>query len=390
MSDNSSAYSGSAKDSDYDLSSSGKSAGNKTLSSSDDPSSSDSIKKQLVKKETDDIFRLRVIVVLILILAATGVSVLVFLISKKSDDEEFDAQFQGASQQLIEAFNAIKSDRISALSALGVAAIAHGVDHSRNWPFVALSSFQRRSFTARSNSGILQVSINSLVSDNDREEWENYVVEEDSEWIQNALEYQGFVGIDEYIVDYGPDFNVGVTSQPVSAYGFANTEREAVPANSGPYLPYWEMSPFLRNNDVNIDILQDDSHITHANLCLETHSVVLGSPEQRPAGSTTDAPHSPTSRFAALLSIAAGEEVEYQGDPMTYVYLPIFDSFESTRKVVAIMLGVFNWGSFFKGILPPNVQGIDVVLRNPCYESFTYRVSASDVTPLGNGVSVLC
>jgi len=384
MSDNSSATSGSERDPDDDLSSSDQSSNNKTSSSSDQ-STSDNIKKQLAMKETGDIFRLRVLVILILILAAAGVSVLVFLISQNSDEEEFETQFEGASEQLIEAFEHIKTDRISALSALAVAAIAHGVDHSRDWPFVALSSFQQRSFSARSNSGMLQVSINAWVNDWDREEWERYVVEEDSAWIQQAQNYQEFVGIDEYIVNYGAEFNVGVDSQPIAAYGATNGENEPVEDNSGPYLPFWEMSPLLRNDDVNIDILKDESHATHARLCLETQSVVLGSPERRPAGSMDDAPNSPTSRFASLLSIAEQEEVEYEGDPMTVVYLPIFDSFESSRKVVALMLGTFNWGRYFKNILPPNVQGIDVVLRNPCYEAFTYRVSSSEVRPLGRG-----
>lgn len=361
------------------------------------------LKKQLARKESDHINRSRVIVFLILILAAAGVSVLVYIISKNSDEDEFETQFEGASQQLLEAFDAIRTDRISAMSALAVASIAHGVDHIRTWPFVTLSSFQQRSFTARANSGILQISINPIVDDSDRREWEKFIVNEtmiDTEWIPNALNYQGFVGHDQYIVDYGPSFlGENIESQPVSVYiydddadiggdGTGTFHRETLPHGEGPYLPFWEMSPLLNLHDVNVDIGHAKHHKSHTELCLQTSSVVLGGMEMRDSGGKLDAPPlSDTSKFASLLSIAEEREVQYQGDPMTYVYLPIFDNFTQDRKAIAIMLGLFNWATYFKDVLPPNVEGIDVVLHNPCYESYTYRVSDDAVIPLGKGVS---
>jgi hypothetical protein len=65
-----------------------------------------SSKRQLAEKETDNVFRLRVLVVLILIVAAACVSMLVFFISKNSEEDEFNTQFDGASEQIVEAFEA--------------------------------------------------------------------------------------------------------------------------------------------------------------------------------------------------------------------------------------------------------------------------------------------
>jgi hypothetical protein len=50
------------------------------------------------------------------------------------------------------------------------------------------------------------------------------------------------------------------------------------------------------------------------------------------------------------------------------------------------MIGLFNWAIYFKEILPPNIIGVDIVLRNECYEPFTYRINGGDVVPIGLGV----
>jgi hypothetical protein len=83
----------------------------------------------------------------------------------------------------LDAFRNIVEQKLGAISAVGVATIAHGVDHARFWPFVTLSSFQQRCATARSLSDALFVSINPFVNESQRIEWEEYVVSNDSYWM---------------------------------------------------------------------------------------------------------------------------------------------------------------------------------------------------------------
>jgi hypothetical protein len=221
------------------------------------------------------------------------------------------------------------------------------------------------------------------VTDDERDEWEEYAVSQDANWITNAIDYQGNIGVDRFIHDYGSDFT-NETSQPISTYNDEH-ERSTVHRGTGPYLPFWEMSPLLHNDHVNIDSFKDSGHQgTHASLCLETGSVVLGAMDMAPKGDI-NAPLL-TGFYSKLLSIAADDEDSYQGDPMTEVFIPIFNSFESDREPVAVMIGLFNWATFFKEILPPNIIGLDIVLRNECYEPFTYRINGGDVVPIGRGV----
>lgn len=68
--------------------------------------------------------------------------------------------------------------------------------------------------------------------------------------------------------------------------------------------------------------------------------------------------------------------VEYYGDPMAQIFLPIFDSFNrTTRKPVALITALVHWRAYFRDILPANIKGVDVVLENTCDGFFTFQVS---------------
>ena len=85
-------------------------------------------------------FRIRVIVILVLVAVASAVSAVVFRITKSGETEEFKSQWEGSSQKVLTAFSGIVH-QMGAVSGLGVAIIAHGVDHFRDWPFVTLSRY---------------------------------------------------------------------------------------------------------------------------------------------------------------------------------------------------------------------------------------------------------
>lgn len=369
--------------------STGESESAGTYSSSNNDSSTG--KGQLARRETENVNRLRYMVLAILFMAAVGVSVMVFLISSNSEDEEMATQFDSASARLSDAFDAIRTERIATLASLAVAAIAHGVDHSRDWPFVSLSSYQQRAFTAKQNSGVLQVSIAPYVSAKDRELWEEYIVSNEAEvdWIERSVTYQQEVGAEVFIKNYGESFRGNVnTSHSIKRWD--DVENTVVPLDYGTkddYLPFWEMSPFLSYDEVNIDMLQEgDERGYYGNLSIAEGAIVIGDMNYHMPGGI-DSPDATTSSYAQLLSIDAGREVRYEGDPMTNLFIPIFDSFEDDRVPRAVLVGFFNWGNLFKGVLPDNLKGIDVVLKNTCFAPFTFRVVGENVIPRGKGVS---
>jgi hypothetical protein len=157
--------------------------GGSTKSASSDSGTVYTTKERLGQAETNAVFRLRLLVFLAMLLAAIAVSVTIYIITSKAEQHEFESQFDGAASKVLETFDSVVQQKISAISSLAVAIIAHGIDHSRNWPFVTLSSFQQRSSTARKLADAVFVTISPFVSDENRKEWEDFVTMEDSYWM---------------------------------------------------------------------------------------------------------------------------------------------------------------------------------------------------------------
>jgi len=191
------------------------------------------VKEQIAQHESRMVLRLRVLVIVVLMVAACAVSVVVYKITRKSQVDGFETQYLGNSEKILEAFSSIVKQKLGAISSVGVATIAHGVDHSRSWPFVTLSSFQQRSSTARSLSGALFVSITPYVNETTRGEWEKYVVSNDSYWIEEGFLYQKQLGLDGFLPNLerrSRTLQENVSSEPI----FYLDENDAVVTDPGP------------------------------------------------------------------------------------------------------------------------------------------------------------
>ncbi len=100
-----------------------------------------------------------------------------------------------------------------------------------------------------------------------------------------------------------------------------------------------------------------------------------------------DSEDTKTAHYASLFGVAAAEEEEgfiYDGDPMSDIFLPVFDSFDGDqRKTVAVLTATVNWKGFFRDILPQTVHGLIFVLENTCDGSHSYEINGQDVIYVG-------
>jgi len=174
----------------------------------------------------------------LLVAAAAAVSIVVFMIMHNAEKEQFESQYAGAAEKLLDAFKDIADQKLGAISSVGVATIAHGVDHFRDWPLVTLSSFQQRSSTARSLSKALFVSLNPLVPEVSRSEWEEYVVSEDAYWIEQGFEYQEDIGLDVFEPDWEENRRLQFGAEPGSSpiYYRGTNGTKITDPGPGPYL----------------------------------------------------------------------------------------------------------------------------------------------------------
>lgn len=316
---------------------------------------------------------LRLLVCLILLLAALAVSFMVYSLTYNSEAEQYVVQFDGAASKLEETFMDIANDKIGAAGALVVALVAHSIDHVRTWPFVTLSSFQRRAASTKEQSGALYIGINPIVKREERLEWENYTINDpDAQWYPMSVEYQEKLGIME--LDTRPqleaeepsklDMSSGVANKIYTLDLFQGAKAKIAPGKSQ-YLPEWQSSPVTRRTIINQD---RSSNSVGLNKCIKQNEIVFeGLQYSRPGyGSDTD-PY--TSEIAWLLNMADPNTTYYEGDLFSTVYLPVYNNFDEedeNHKVVGVMRMIIHWAQYFRDVLPPGLNGVVMVLENQC------------------------
>jgi len=143
---------------------------------------SSSISEELARKESQDVCRLRCLVILVLAMTAAAVSVVIYLTTKKGEDEEFETQYEAATKKIMDSFADILTS-LGSISGLGVALTAESVDYQHHWPFISLSNFQERAGNARHLSRSLFVATSPLVELEHFEEWDEYVSGESNQWM---------------------------------------------------------------------------------------------------------------------------------------------------------------------------------------------------------------
>jgi hypothetical protein len=72
---------------------------------------------------------------------------------------------------------------MGSVSGLGVGETAHSIDHFLPFPFMSMTNFQEKAGNARGNSKTLFVSISVLVTDDQLQAWDDYVLGDNSSWM---------------------------------------------------------------------------------------------------------------------------------------------------------------------------------------------------------------
>lgn len=335
--------------------------------------------EQLARTESKAVFHLRVTVILVLLVASAAVSGLVYRITQQGQYQEYINRYTGASSKILDTFNAIVSEKMGAIGALAVATIAHGVDHSRDWPFVTLSSFQERCANARAQSGALFVELCPLVRDEDFWGWLDYSTQDEDNWIASAISFQQSDVTNSAIHDLVP--NAASEINPGYLHYVNENGNVTMDIGPGPYMPVWETSPLIKSRQVNFNILREPGTSEDALRCFETASAVIGNAID-PSGE-----HSSITRqfLAGMKTFQARTETEYNGGPISQFFIPVFDSFAVGRKPVAVLTAYVEWMVYFEGILPNTTAEITLVLKNSCHAAYSFAIKGSAVEFIGQG-----
>lgn len=158
---------------------------------------------------------------------------------------------------MISNFQDILKQKIAAIAALGVTFTAFAKHENRTWPFVTMNDFQQRSASTRSLSGSYFFELLPIVSDAQREEWEEYSVAQKA-WLSEGREYQAQNSLgtptrrnlqledgDGVTGDVVLTFTKGDSSISDKIFTFDENWGVVSDPGPGPYYPIWQSSPVL-------------------------------------------------------------------------------------------------------------------------------------------------
>ncbi len=152
------------------------------------------IKNALTKRESQQVFRLRVLVMLILIAAGASISITIFHLEKSSQLEEFESDYYGVAEKVVDALQKV-TESISAISGIAVTATVDAQNQLvnasafedtgsiANWPFITIDAFQERASNAIALAGSIFVSLNPLVQLDQLSDWQKYVESDVNSWM---------------------------------------------------------------------------------------------------------------------------------------------------------------------------------------------------------------
>ncbi len=152
------------------------------------------IKNALTKRESQQVFRLRLLVMLILIAAATSISFTIFRLERSSQLEEFESDYYGVAEKIITSLQEVTKS-ISAIAGLAVTVTVDAHNKVGNastvdtenlfsgWPFITIDAFQERATNARAQAGSIFVSLNPIVESDQLSAWEKYLQSDVNTWM---------------------------------------------------------------------------------------------------------------------------------------------------------------------------------------------------------------
>ncbi|CAB9498466.1 Receptor-type guanylate cyclase gcy [Seminavis robusta] len=358
--------------------SNGGGSGGVNKEQSDKEKETKKIQEELSKKESASVLYLRLLVIFVLVVTAAVVSSVVYLITRNGEVSEFETQYEGAAGKVTDAFENIMV-RMESIAGLAAVYTSQGMHHNP-WPFVSLEDFYPRARNALDISGSLWIGMHPLVPHQYYKAWDEFTMDPANyRWVTQALEYQQKRNIEPVEGTTIGVSNVSGYTTVVDPLHFLQPDGTAVLETDDQdwYLPRWQTSPFLHKAFVNENVRNNPREFATSNYKKKvlSHVVATGQAVASEFYSAefgyANSSNPDTAFLANLRGLQAGLETPYHGDPMTDLYIPIFDTIDNSidnpnRTVVGIMSSLVHWKSFFRYVLPQNVHGINAVLEYTC------------------------
>jgi hypothetical protein len=220
-----------------------------------------------------------------------------------------------------------------------------------DWPYVTLPDYAQTGADTRFLSSSPLIVFSPSVDEADRTGWQAYATE-NQQWIEDGYEFQ----------------RSNLVPTPIPFLLHNETEGSPILLDApGPFTPVWQMSPAPNvTSIVNFDLRSNLAFKSLEKVVVDTRLWVL-------------------SDFINTSTLFGPSAPETEGSPQSVLLQPVFGSGStSSPRVEAILTSVVFWQVYLQGILPPDIDGIVVVIGDSVGHAATFELYGPTVSFVGN------
>jgi hypothetical protein len=155
----------------------------------------------LAKRETQDVFRLRLAVLLVLVSSAIGAAIAVHFYLAISEETQFMHQFHEDSKKVFDEIGRGIDETMAAFDSMAVTLVSTANMTNQSWPFVTMADYAVRMSKVVPLTHAVVSNTYHVVRPDQRVQWENYTANNNG-WVNEGMTVQkdwgGYYGPIEY------------------------------------------------------------------------------------------------------------------------------------------------------------------------------------------------
>ena len=315
----------------------------------------------------------------VLALLATGmfVTILTLRILRREQEETFQQAFEQFAGAIAASAKEQQQDIRSIYESFAATLTASAKMQKATWPFFTLPLFETYARRVREQTRTEMFHVLPIVQNNQTLEYIEYTTERYQEWVNE--------GHDFYDTSVEPvDYHPFITQESNSLLSQGELYVEDDPDRDF-YVCSWQFSPPPQSYDViNWNKYSKPGEIAIIDALLKIRSETLIS-EVRPYNRIQRVAFS-DEQHEALHEATVSTSATVEEYPHSFFYIPVHEEPEDLEsRVVAIIVGALAWDISMTNLLPRDIDGIQVEIRQICedVESHVWQVNGPEANYLG-------
>jgi len=295
-----------------------------------------------------------------------------YVVTSRRQETNFEEAFHSFSDDLLLGFRDHLMQGFAALDGMILDVSLSTV--ATSWPEISIPDFSLFSSKALYSASCLQsITMVTIVTQDQRQDYEDYVLMNNEEWITQSENFESatdYLNNRKRLLQDGSLHVSGGISYQI--YELDNKNFSIASEGPGPYHPIRHLYP-LEIESVNYDVASNENFRKEVQRAKSNTASVIG----RSLEKDTD---------GVLLQKVLPWEPAVPGDLFVSMIYPITDSITPTKAsgdVTGLLITMASWTDLFSSILPSKVRGVVCVVENTCGQRASFRIDGRKATFLG-------